>query len=197
MKKDKGLYYKIESDVDYIKYNIFNVSKCRRFPTNGETGHIDISPYCNLSDYYFVYELKKSDIGKYLNTWFIGDISTSIKHDCVIYDEMITLKKVNEKTSCHLYDRIYNCVSINICCPTGALFKFNEKNEKLYPMIARIHSIDDSSYGVWFKPKSIDELKIIRIDIMKWINSQKILDGDKFLQKCIELVADSDSIDYN
>lgn len=196
MKKRRCVIYNIDSDIDYVKHNIFNVSKCRRFPTNQETGRYCFSPYDICSDYYFVYNLKKSEIGKYLNTWFIGDISTSTKKDCIIYDEMITVKKVNEKTSCHLYDRVYNNVSINICCPTGAKFNLTDKNEKIYPMIACIHSIDDSSYGIRFF-NTLFELKKVRIDLIKWVNTKKELDGDEFLEKCVELGADSESIDYN
>jgi len=82
-------------------------------------------------------------------------------------------------------------------CPTGAKFKRNENGEDLYEMVSRICSIDDSSYGIWFDGKTFTELEEIRVNIMKWLNTKKEVNGDEFLKFCVSLGADEDSIDYN
>ena len=197
MKKNKDILNHIDSNIDYTNHGIFNVVKIKKFPTYGDTNRINSEMYKNNSDLYMIYDLNKEDIGKYLNTWYIGEILKYKKGDFIITDEIVTVKKVNENTSMCLYDREYNPVTITIMCLTGAKFELNDKGEKLYRMKAQIHSIDDSSYGVLFDKKSLKELKLIRIEIMKWLNSQKLLDGDEFIKFCVSLGADEESIDYN
>lgn len=147
------------------------------------------------TDLYFIYDLKKSELGKYLNTWFKG-ITSKYR------DEMITLKKVDKDTAMHLYNREYNPISINILCPTGAKFKQNKNGEDLYEMKAQIHSIDDSSYGIWWsyyygQEYTFQQLENIREQIMKWINNFPIINGEEFLDFCVSLGAAEDSKDYN
>jgi hypothetical protein len=164
----------------FISKNILNFSKNRKFPEN----------------YYTLYNLKKSDIGKYLNTWFegINDISKDGK---ILYkNEICTLKKVDNNTALHLYRRKYNPIKIMILCPVGVKFKQNNK-EDLYNMKAMICSIDDSSYGIWYEYKSLIELQDIRIKIMKWINEQKIINGEQFLLYNMSFGANKETIDYN
>lgn len=180
------------------KYNAFeinellNVSKKRRWPTfktnRGRTEH---------TDYYFVYDLSKFEMGKYLNLWFTGMILKSKDGKLTYKDEMITLKKVDKETASHLYSRKYNPVTINIVCPTGAKFKQNEKGEDLYHMRGVIHSIDDSSYGIWWKEMTFSELSEIRLKLMQWVNAYDELNGDEFLDVCVSMGADEDSKDYN
>lgn len=198
MIKNKTTILKIKSEINYPNHGLFNVVKSKRFPTCGENGKYKDAPaYSNDSDLYSVYELNKEDIGKFLNTWYVGEIMVSKKGEFIIVDEMIVVKKVNEHTSGHLYHKEYNPITLRIMCPTGAKFKLNEKGEKLYQMKAQIHSIDDSSYGVWCDNKTLDELKLIRIETMKWLNIQKLVDGDEFLNFCVSVGANEDSIDYN
>lgn len=106
-------------------------------------------------------------------------------------------KKVDEETSSHLYNEIYNPISLTIMCPTGARFKQNTNGEDLYQMKAQIYSIDDSSYGIWFYEVPYNELEEIRTNIMKWINTKPIINGDEFLQYCVSVGGDESSIDYN
>ena len=177
-----------------------NLSKVRKWPTyqhNTDT------------DKYFTYDLPKSEVGKYLNTWFEGNIST--KGDLVYRDEVITLKKVDEETANRLYRRPLNPVSINILLSYNKLKSMSDMNKKLklkgkpllkedknvQDMKAQIHSIDDSSYGIWWIGKSLEELKEIRIKLMEWVNKQPILNGEDFLDYCVELGADEDQRDYN
>lgn len=173
-----------------------NISRKRKFPiykeTRGTKGH-----YENCSDFYFTYDLSKKDIGKFLNTWFVGQVATHGKEKFITRDEMITLKKCDDKTASCLYCRKFNPVSVSIVCPTGAKFKLNEKDEKLYNMVARIHSIDDSSFGIWFNELPLEKLRILRYDIMEFISSLNVINGEQFLERCIEFGADKDSIDYN
>ena len=60
-----------------------------------------------------------------------------------------------------------------------------------------VHSVDDSSYGIWWMNKPIDELKEIRTKVMKWINEQQLVNGEKFLDFCVSLGADEGQRDYN
>lgn len=167
----------------YIKLfeEVSNLSKMRKWPnyssTHGLKGRND-------SDLYFTYNLPKKDIGKYLNTWFEGE-TIMVKNGVIIHDERITLKKVDEETANHLYRRDINPVSIWIT---------QSKNGR--DMKAQIHSIDDSSYGIWWID-STEDLDSIRTTLMDWINKQPILNGEKFLDYCVSLGADEDQKDYN
>lgn len=170
-----------------------NVSKIRKWPTYESRPE---------SDYYFIYKLNKNELGKYLNVWFQGrnidEIKpTNRKRDTethIFYDEIITVKETDKETSSHLYNRKYNPVSINI-------MKLNYKKDEFYSMRAGIHSIDDSSYGIWWNNKPIDELKEAREKLMDWMGRNKYgihgLNGDEFLNICVSLGADEETKDYN
>jgi hypothetical protein len=182
---------------------LHNLSKDRKWPTN--LGN----PTDKSSDKYFTYNLKKEDIGKYLNTWFVGQVSGT--SDVVYIDEMITLKKVDEETANSLYNRYINPVSINILAAHRKIKHILDENKRLrlkgkrlleednsiQNMKAQIHSIDDSSFGIWWMEKSLEELKEIRIELMNWISKENILNGEEFLDYCISLGADIDTKDYN
>lgn len=173
---------------------ILNLSKNRKWKTY-KHGRGKKAP--EYTDMYFVYDLSKEERGKYLNTWFLGDQMVH-KKGYVIRDEVVTLKRVDEDTLNCLYQREYNPVSIFVLQPTGAAFKYNDKNERLYPMKAMIHSIDDSSFGIWWEEEhTFEELCAIRIELMKWINTKPIINGSEFLKQCVKLGADSETIDYN
>lgn len=176
--------------------NISNLCKTRRW---------DIYSQINsCTNYYITYHLKKKDLGKYLNTWFIGIVSKSPSKtgNKTYRDERITLKKVDKETARHLYHEKFNPVSVTIMCPTGAKFKQDENGNDLYIMAASIHSIDDSSFGIWWddrygKGYPLQELKEIRLKIMQWINSKPIINGEEFLNYCITLGALEETKDYN
>lgn len=166
-----------------------NISKTRKFPNH----------------YYTIYKLKKSGIGIYHNVWFEGELD-DIRFDAVtnesipFYDSLWTVKTVDSDTANRLYSRKYNPVSVRIMAPTGAKFKFTENKERLYTMKADIHSIDDSSFGVWWNDSNnntFESLLKTRQSIMDYVDTQKKLNGDSFLQRCIELGADEETIDYN
>lgn len=170
---------------------VSNLSKIRKWKgaDNYESGY---------SDLYFTYDLSKKELGKYLNTWFVGKIIKSTDNKRIYRDEMITLKKVDEETV--MYGKEINPITLNIMCPTGARFKQDENGNDLYEMKAQIHSIDDSSYGIWWYNDSslpYEELKNIREKIMLWINRQKEVNGEEFLNFCVSLGADEESKDYN
>jgi hypothetical protein len=164
---------------EFINESILNLSKNKRFPDN----------------FYVIYDMNKNEIGQYLNTWFIGQVVT-IK-DFIAIDEMWIVKKVDNETSKHLYNRKYNPISINIMCPVGAKFELNDKGEKLYNMKAQIHSIDDSLYGIWFNGIPLEDLQEKREKIMEYINNKDLINGEEFLNICVDLGADEDSKDYN
>lgn len=178
---------------------IGNLSKKRKFPNFEDTGKKVHPSNIKLSDVYSMYELSKKELGKYLNTWFVGEVHIAKNGDCY-RDEMWTFKKCDEETARVLYGRKINPISITIMCPTGAKFKFNDKGEKLYEMKAHIWSIDDSQYGIWFYNKTFEELEQIRLKLMQWLNSYVgnfKVDGEEFLERCISLGADPESKDYN
>lgn len=140
-------------------------------------------------DMYKIYDCSKAERGKYLNTWFweVWDNGKSKKKNIPQLNSIITFKKVDIWTGCRLYDRLYNPVSIFI--------NIDYRNHKKYVMKAMIHSIDDSSFGIWFDNKTYDELVKIRINIMKYIDAKQVLNGEEFLKYCVEL--GGDNIDYN
>ena len=151
-------------------------------------------------DWYFVYDLSKRKRGDYLNIWRV--YSHLGKNDIIYSDKVITLKAVDEITSINLYRKRFNPVSINICCPVGAKFDFNSAGDRLYLMKATIHSIDDSSYGIWWSDLTLSELKLIRLELMKWVDlfssrAGRELNGERFLDRCVELGANFESKDYN
>ncbi len=151
---------------------INNLSKSRKWPSY-KNGKYD------YDDMYFTYKLKKDELGKYLNTWFQG---TS--------DSMITLKEVDKETSNNLYHRKYNPISIKIMN--------SHKSKGTFDMKAQIHSIDDSSYGIWWISKTVDELKEIRLELMEWLNKHlDPINGEEFLDTCVNMGADEDQKDYN
>ena len=115
---------------------------------------------------------------------------------------MITLKKVDKETATHLYHRKYNPISLIIMCPTGAKWKQTLNGDYLYEMKAQIHSIDDSSYGIWWtyydgSALPLNELIKIRKKLMTWINSKVEINGEEFLDYCVTLGASEEQKDYN
>lgn len=176
-------------------FNILNQSKVRNFPTYGETRGEKSKQYKDMTDFFHVFNLNKQDRGKYLNTWFNGQISKN--KDKVYSDEKWTLKEVDDKTASHLYNRKFNPISLTIRCPIGAKFKQDKDGNDLYNMSVIIHSIDDSSYSVFFYQKTFNELDELRYQMIKWINQQKVINGDEFLNYAISIGADENSIDYN
>lgn len=148
----------------------------------------------NYTDYYFIYDLNTDELQKYLNNWFEGEKSTSKSSNKVLRDELITLKKCDEETTYRLYSEVYNPVSINIMCPTGARFKQNVDGVDLYEMKAQIHSLDDASYGIWWSNYGnnslpIEDLYEIREKIVSWLDSKDEVNGEEFLDYCESLGA--------
>lgn len=179
-----------------IKINMKKIKNFNSFNLNENKWISDKGDY---TDYYFVYNLDESEIQEYLNVWSQGLVRKGMNNK-IYTDEIITLKKCDEETASHLYRIVYNPVSLRIMCPTGAKFKQNEKGEDLYEMKVKIHSIDNSSYGIWWSYymdncKPLHELLGIRDKIKKWLDAQDELNGEKFLEYC-ETLGASDR-DYN
>jgi hypothetical protein len=184
--------------IKYFKESVINLSKNRKFPDN----------------FYDVYKISKQELGNYLNTWFPGEVkylsdlpSNKVKlkrgelNDCLLSDEVWTVKKVDEESATKLYGRYINPISISIRTPFSRL-KVTEttKGEKLYDMKVQLHSVDDSQFGIswcYEDSKPLNELKELRENIMKWINSKPIINGQELLDYCVSLGANKESIDYN
>ncbi len=185
------------NDYKQFNENILNLSKKRKFPTLGERDGKVHKGSWGHSDVYSIYHLSKKDLGKYLNTWFVGEVVLG-KYGDTLTDEMWTVKRVDKQTADNLYRKNINPIRIAIMCPTGARFKKDESGVITnYQMKAQIYSIDDSSYGVWFGDMKLEDLKKIRPQIMEWINDQDEVNGDEFIDFCLSLGADPDSVDYN
>jgi hypothetical protein len=173
-----------------------NFSKTRKFPTYKEThDKKECKGIEDQTDKYFVYDLSKENIGQYLNTWFNGNHFTDKSGNIIHRSELWTVKRVDKDTMLHLYNRKYNPISLIIMCPVGGAK--SKDYGKLYNMKAQIHSIDDSSYGVWWNNRELTFLKETQKSIMKWLNSKTILNGEEFIQFCLTLDAEEDSVDYN
>lgn len=174
----------------YIKLfeELINLSKIRKWPTNEENNRNYKGD--KSSDMYFTYELPKKDIGKYLNTWFEGEYHVA-KNGVGIRDERITLIKVDEETSSRLYNIDINPLSINIIPSYRTKVKYN------HDMKIQIHSIDDSSFGIWWIDRELDDLNNIRTDLMSWVSNQKIINGENLLDYCVSVGADNNQRDYN
>lgn len=169
---------------------MINISKIRKFPTYAETKRILVK--CdNDTDKYFIYNLTRKKLGDYLNVWFVGSNLICkktnnkfgiIKGD-IIRDELWTVKKVDNDTASHLYQRKYNPISLNVYLPTGGF----KTHEKLYDFIATIHSIDDSSYSAIFHGYSLKQIDLLRNKLICFIDGYNVLNGDMFIKKCQEL----------
>lgn len=184
---------------------MMNLCKNKKWPNWKNSGRVDTKKlskqYWEHTDLYFTYDLSKIERGKYLNTWFKGQ-HCIMKNDLISRDEMITLKEVDSITANNLYNKKYNPISIDIMCPASAKFNYNIKKEPLYHMKAQIHSIDDSSYGIWWdgyysNDDTFENLSETRIKIMEWVNTHSIINGEEFLNMCIGLGASEYSKDYN
>ena len=167
---------------------MLNISKKRKWKTYDKRDDTDM---------YYTYKLLKRKRGDYLNTWFEGQRAGLSKKNIIYRDEMITLKECDADTSSHLYHRNFNPVSITIMCPVGAKFSYNALNEPLYNMKFQIHSIDDSSYGIWWDNKTLEELTKVRNRLMIIISQIPVINGELLLNLCVDFGADKESKDYN
>lgn len=114
--------------------------------------------------------------------------------DMVFCDEVGTVKRVDDETARHLYMRRYNPLTIRIMCLSGVQIVI-DNDHVMHDMKVQLHSRDDSSYGVWFKNKSLVELREIRTKLISWISTQKILNGEKLVEFCLE--CGGEDVDYN
>ncbi len=148
-----------------------------------------------LENYYDIYNMSKDELGKWLNVWYPKSKDTHYKNKKITYDvnEMWTVKKVDKETRDRLYMKVYNPISLNIIVQAPK----PTKDEIKYTMKAQIHSIDDSSFGIWFDGFDLQTLEKKRNELMKWVSSIEEINGEEFLEKCVELGADESTKDYN
>jgi hypothetical protein len=139
--------------------------------------------YINKSNPYIIYDNNQKY--KYLNKWFYGIYDK--QNNIILIDELWTVKKMDTETSHRLYD-----ININ-----PILLSINYSNTKKYYMICKIYSVDDSSFTIWFINENVNILYTKRYELSIWLDNQKIINGEEFLNKCIELGADESQISYN
>lgn len=165
---------------------MLNISKKRRF-----SGPDDNCPY-------HIYNFTRKKRGDYVNVWFPGEeiqVKKSKKNYLWDYDTLWTIKKVDKKTAGCLYNREWNPVCMSIHRSYSAFLK--DKNSTLCDFRAIIYSIDDSSFAIYWTEMERKDLEPIRLEIMKWIDSQKILNGEEFINYCVSKGANPETIDYN
>lgn len=156
----------------------------------------DKGMYKDRSDTFVVYDLNQKELKSVTDKWFQYDYQKA-KTGEIYVDSFITVKKCTPATVNSLYGYVHNCVLLAIHCPTGAKFKKNDKGDLLYDMIAKIDSIDDSSYTIWFKEIPLKALTFIREKLMKYIDSKEWIDGAEFLHECQVNGANPETINYD
>jgi hypothetical protein len=130
-------------------------------------------------DEYFVYRTSEEDlVFNWCDKWF-SDVETTISPR--YFERVWSVKYVDEETATHLYDNRYNPFSICISS--------QYKRETHFAVKAMIHSIDDSSFGVWFKDLSLEDAKEIRDKVAAWLDTKKTLNGKEFFAYCKEIGA--------
>lgn len=135
------------------------------------------------SDFFFPYSSEVSQLENYLDTWFVGGFvdeelsknSFNKRNSHRYFDEFITLKKFDEKTTKLLFNKEYNPISITI---------YTSLRGPLYNMDAKIHSVNDNHFNYTWENMGLDKLKSIREDIKKWISQKELINGDEFLDYC-------------
>lgn len=151
-----------------------NLCKNRKFP----------------SDLYDIDKLNNSEKGKYLGIWMYEE-DYEYKGKKYPQNALCTIICVDEDTSLHLYGKKWAKLSFNIMkC---------YKQQTLWDMKAQIHSIDDSSYGIWWNNKTLEELEDIRTKIINSFNGKPKTkhNGEAFLHRCVIFGADPKTKDYN
>lgn len=136
-------------------------------------------------DYYVIYK----NPNNYLNQWFEG---LKEKTNQYLIDEIVTVKNVDEKTSKHLYDKNINPIILRISDYTN----YKEVYNNVIYMTANIFSIDDSCYNISFYEK-LDELFEIRNKLVEYLSNLDLINGEMFLEKCIELGGNKNTITYS
>lgn len=129
---------------------------------------------------YDIYGLNKKELEEYINIWLEGRIIKD-KFGNILSDEMWTVKKVDQPTSFHLYNRIFNPISIKFLCVTD---KQDDKfiiKPNIFNLKAQIHSIDDTSYGMWKYDITMEEAQSLRTMLMKYLNEKKEVNGNDWL----------------
>ncbi len=129
-----------------------------------------------LERHYSVYNMDDNELSNWLDKWFQGDKILDKKTGVISRDVIWTVKKVDEYTSRRLYNKEYNSVSISILS--------SYKKDTPHSLKAQIHSIDDSSYGIWFHDLSLAEYYAIRDKIADWVDWFDTINGDFFIEYC-------------
>lgn len=133
-------------------------------------------PYTN---FYRVYDLNKRQVGNLLNTWFPG-IDSRDEKGKIFCSELWTVKKVDKASMVHLYNKRYNPISLITMRPVGAKFTNDSNGNVLYNFKATIHSIDDSSYGMWWKGVTLLKIEVLRNSLMRWMELHKEISGEEW-----------------
>lgn len=135
------------------------------------------------SDFFFPYSSDISQLESYLDNWFKGGFvdeelsknSFNKRNTHRYFDEIITLKKFDDKTTRSLFNKTFNPISLTI---------HTSLRGDLYSLSAKIHSVNDNHYHHTWENSSLDKLKNIRDDIKEWISQKDEINGKEFLDYC-------------
>ena len=158
----------------------------KNFPTFADTRRNELSKRelkklknSSQTDSYFIYQTNEEEIVfEWVDKWFKD--ASFINNEQRYYSKIWSIKKVDEKTSKYLYNKLYNPFSIVIQTD------YPYKDRNTLAIKAMIHSIDDSSIGIWFNNLTLERAEHLRNKIVEYIDSQLILNGDSFINFTIE-----------
>ena len=126
----------------------------------------------------------------YINRYISANKSTKFH---LYGNELWEIKKVDKETASNLYNIIWN----PFCASIIQSYSVHLVGVKSYDLRCKLWSIDNSSYTIMWINKDLLTLGNIRLDVMKWIDSKKILNGNEFIEYCLSKGADLDSVNYD
>ena len=155
-------------------------------------------PGCDRNDTHVIYYLGEIKIRHDYQGWF-QEYYEGDKHlDIIHADRIVRIDKpCDAQTASNLYNYVYNPIILSINCPIGVKFTYNDKGMPLYNLMAKIDSIDDSSYTIWFDQIPLKQLYYIRKQIQTYVDNLFFINGEKFLEYCVSLGANPETKDYN
>lgn len=94
---------------------------------------------------------------------------------------------LDDKSAAHMYGVYLNPLTLTV------------RQFKGYPLCLDvcINSIDDSTYSIYFYNNDVDTLMEYQSKIVNYIKNNKPLNGEKFLNYCVSIGGDEDSISYD
>jgi len=166
------------------KYEIVKLTPTKIKDLDFITKYQEIDNLCKKET--FPYMESYFGFKNHTNTWFFDSLFLrnykKVNLSLIQEISLSIIKKCDSDTSLILYNhnngKKYGELRISI---------FNyEDHYKLQSVLTGINCDFIENYELWFDGE-IDDLFIISIEIMKWINKQSIINGKDFLKYCMSL----------